>query len=474
MGTHNRLLAVGSADYPDAYLEIIAIDPGAPPPARPRWFGLDEADFSAGPRLIHVVARSDILGMHRWGLINVGLQPGELIAASRGELSWQIVVRPDGQLPCGGALPTLIEWKGAHPARSMPASGVVLKSLVLRGIPPRARTVLRLPRVEVLSSGTPALGAVLQCPRGEVTLESCMTEDLFREDATLAACEATVVSCGEEGIVLDRTVFYPLGGGQAGDAGTLQLADGRTIAIADTRKHKEVPGAILHLPAPGADLSGLAPGTPVTARIDEARRMAHRRFHTATHLLCALIPHPVDGCSITAGYARLDFHMAEPLDKDALTEGIARYVAGAHPVRHRWISEAELDANPQLVRSMSVQPPRGLGRVRVIDIEGVDLQPCGGTHVANTAEIGRMVVTKIEKKSAMTRSVVLGFADLGEPRPIKRPPRIRLRRSASGAPLGGSAEGATGGGDVSSRSTSLRGSRRGSPCRSRPRRRRRP
>jgi misacylated tRNA(Ala) deacylase len=118
----------------------------------------------------------------------------------------------------------------------------------------------------------------------------------------------------------------------------------------------------------------------------------------------------VNGCSITAGYARLDFHMSEPLDKEGLSAGIARLVAEAHPVRHRWISEAELDANPQLVRSMSVQPPRGQGRVRVLEIEGVDLQPCGGTHVTNTAEIGDVVVTKIEKKSAMTRRVILGFA----------------------------------------------------------------
>jgi misacylated tRNA(Ala) deacylase len=134
------------------------------------------------------------------------------------------------------------------------------------------------------------------------------------------------------------------------------------------------------------------------------------RLHTATHLLCALVPHPVNGCSITAGHARLDFHTAEPLDKDALTAGIARLVAAGHAVRHRWITEEELDAQPQLVRSMSVQPPRGLGRVRVLEIEGVDLQPCGGTHVANTAEVGDVVVTKIEKKSAMTRRVVLGFA----------------------------------------------------------------
>lgn len=236
-----------------------------------------------------------------------------------------------------------------------------------------------------------------------------MTEDLFREDATLLECEATLLAIDEQGLTLDRTVFYPLGGGQAGDAGELRLADGTVLPIADTRKGG--PGGIVHVPAAGADLSRFVVGTRFTARIDATRRRAHMRFHTATHLLCALIPHPVDGCSITAAYARLDFHMSEPLDKEVLTAGIARLVAEGHPVRHRWISEAELDANPGLVRSMSVQPPRGLGRVRVLEIEGVDLQPCGGTHVANTAEIGRVVVTKIEKKSAMTRRVVLGFAE---------------------------------------------------------------
>ena len=244
-----------------------------------------------------------------------------------------------------------------------------------------------------------------------------MTEALFREDATLLQCEATVLACDEAGVVLDRTVFYLLGGGQAGDAGTLTAASGAVLPIADARKHPARPGDIAHVPAPGADLSALlsafAPGTHVVAAIDAERRRAHMRFHTATHLLCALVPHPVDGCSITAGYARLDFHMNEPLEKQALTDGIARLVAAARPVRHRWIGEAELDANPQLVRSMSVQPPRGLGRVRVLEIEGVDLQPCGGTHVGNTAEVGPVVVTKIEKKSAMTRRVILGFAEPG-------------------------------------------------------------
>ena len=239
-----------------------------------------------------------------------------------------------------------------------------------------------------------------------------MTEELFRDDATLAECSARITAMGEWGVQLDRTVFYPQGGGQAGDTGVLRLAGGRELAIADTRKGSE-PGQIWHVPAAGADLASLAPGQPVQARIDWARRQAHRRFHTATHLLCALVPHPVDGCSITATSARLDFHMTEPLDKDTLTRGIAQYVAQALPVQQRWISEAELDANPGLVRSMSVQPPRsanGQGRVRLVQVHGVDLQPCGGTHVANTAEVGAVVVTKIEKKSAKTRRVVLGFA----------------------------------------------------------------
>lgn len=236
-----------------------------------------------------------------------------------------------------------------------------------------------------------------------------MTDELFRDDASLLRCSATLTAVTEAGIELDRTVFYPQGGGQAGDTGMLTRADGAALVITDTRKGA-APGQILHVVAPGTDLTGWAAGQAVTAAIDAARRQAHRRFHTATHLLCALVPHPVDGCSITAGYARLDFHMTEPLDKDALTAGIARLVAAAHPVSTRWISDDELDANPGLVRSMSVQPPRGSGRVRLVEVQGVDLQPCGGTHVDNTADIGAVVVTKIEKKSAKTRRVVLGFA----------------------------------------------------------------
>ena len=235
-----------------------------------------------------------------------------------------------------------------------------------------------------------------------------MTEELFRHDATLNECDAVVTQVDERGVQLDRTVFYPHGGGQAGDHGELVLADGRVVAIADTRKGEQ-PGDVVHVLANADDRAAFVVGAAVRARVDVARRRAHMRFHTATHLLCALIPHPVDGCSITADYARLDFHMTDPLDKDAIEAGLARLVAEAHPVSMRWITDAELDANPGLVRSMSVQPPRGTGRVRLLEIEGVDLQPCGGTHVSNTSEIGALVVKKIEKKSASTRRVVLAF-----------------------------------------------------------------
>lgn len=245
-----------------------------------------------------------------------------------------------------------------------------------------------------------------------------MTEDLFRQDSYLRECSASITAISDQAIVLDRTVFSPLGGGQAGDAGVLVRADGSELAILDTRKGKDAEGQfngdICHVPSPGQEdtLSKLKLGERVTARIDWARRHRLMRFHTTTHLLCHLVPQLVNGCSITPDYARLDFNMTEPLDKEALTAGIAQLVAAAHPLLVGSITDEELDANPALVKSMSVQPPRGTGRIRTIRIGAdtlIDLQPCGGTHVANTSEIGQVVVTKIEKKSATTRRVVLGF-----------------------------------------------------------------
>ena len=247
-----------------------------------------------------------------------------------------------------------------------------------------------------------------------------MTEELFRQDSYLKECQARIVAVTDQGIVLDRTVFYPLGGGQAGDAGVLVLSDRREIAIADTRKFKDAEGKptgdIAHVPAPGQEalVASLLLGDGAFARVDWERRHKLMRFHTTTHLLCHLVPQLVNGCSITPEYARLDFNMTDPLDKEALTQGIASLVAAGHPVTIASITDEELDANPALVKSMSVQPPRGSGRVRTIRIGNetqIDYQPCGGTHVANTSEIGAVVVTKIEKKSATTRRVVLGFAE---------------------------------------------------------------
>jgi misacylated tRNA(Ala) deacylase len=254
-----------------------------------------------------------------------------------------------------------------------------------------------------------------------------MTHDLFRTNAYQTECTATVTAITPQGIVLDRSVFYPLGGGQAGDSGTLLLANGHEITIVDTRKGKAEDGSfngeIAHQPLPDVlntllnteqlETPLLSVGDQVTARIDWARRLRMMRFHTCSHLLCHIVPQLVNGCSITPDYARLDFNMTDPLDKEALSAAIAHLVAAAHPVTVGTITDAELDANPALVKSMSVQPPRGSGQIRTIKIGTdtlIDLQPCGGTHVANTAEIGPIIVTKIEKKSASTRRVVLGFA----------------------------------------------------------------
>jgi hypothetical protein len=182
MGTHNRLFRLGGEAFPEAYFEIIAIDPAAPPPGRPRWFGLDEpalrARLARSPVLVHAVARTELLEMQRWGLINVGVHPGEPLAFERdspaGRLAWRMLVRDDGLLLHGGALPTLIEWQGPlHPAQAMPDSGVVLQSLVLQGVPPRAKEVLKLRGVQVHGEAAgPAIQATLTTPRGPVTLSS--------------------------------------------------------------------------------------------------------------------------------------------------------------------------------------------------------------------------------------------------------------------------------------------------------------
>lgn len=234
------------------------------------------------------------------------------------------------------------------------------------------------------------------------------TIELFREDAYLTECDATVTAADERGIQLDRTVFYPLGGGQAGDTGTLTLPDGTSVNIADTRKDRES-GAILHVIAAGRPLPPV--GSRVSARIDWQRRYKHMRFHTATHLLCAVVPFPTNGCSITEAYARLDFATHEaPIDKDHVQRELERLIAESHEASTVWVTDEELDARPELVRTMSVSPPRGVGRIRLLKIADVDLQACGGTHVKNTRELGAIKIAKVEKLSASSRRIRLEFA----------------------------------------------------------------
>jgi misacylated tRNA(Ala) deacylase len=235
-----------------------------------------------------------------------------------------------------------------------------------------------------------------------------MSEALYSQDAYLKSCEATVTAVDERGIRLDRTVFYAMGGGQPGDSGALKLSDGRSIKIIDT--HKGDGDDIVHIPTENESGTLLQVGDTVTAEIDWERRYRHMRMHTCMHLLCAVVDEPVTGGSIGADRARLDFDIPDPiLDKQKLTDELNRLITENHKVDTRWISAAELDAQPDLVKTMSVQPPRGQGKVRLLAIEDVDLQPCGGTHVANTGEIGRVKVAKIEKKSKHNRRVIVTF-----------------------------------------------------------------
>lgn len=238
------------------------------------------------------------------------------------------------------------------------------------------------------------------------------TEQLFRSDAYLRDCTANVLAINERGgIVLDRTVFYPMAGGQPGDRGGLELDGGSTCPIATTVYDAE--RAIVHVPAEGAAVPPV--GSGVRLVLDWDMRHRHMRMHTALHLLCSLVKFPVTGGQIGADEGRLDFDItdASAVDKDGLTAALNALVAADHPVSQRWITEEELDANPHLVRTMSVKPPRGAGRVRLVVIGengSVDLQPCGGTHVRSTAEIGQIAVSRIEKKGKQNRRIRIAFA----------------------------------------------------------------
>jgi len=237
-----------------------------------------------------------------------------------------------------------------------------------------------------------------------------MTQELFRDDAYLKSCTANVVAINERGgIILDQTVFYPTGGGQPGDCGTIKFADSQ-VTIATTVKDRDT-GEIVHVPHEGQALPSAR--TTVTAEIDWQSRYLHMRMHTALHLLCAVVPCGVTGGQIGAQKSRLDFDIGDTtLDKDAITEKLNALIDGDHKVTTEWISDDEMAQNPELVRTMSVQPPRGAGKVRLLKIgDTIDLQPCGGTHIQHTAEIGAVRVAKIENKGKRNRRVNIVLAD---------------------------------------------------------------
>ncbi len=235
------------------------------------------------------------------------------------------------------------------------------------------------------------------------------TEEIFREEAYARRCTARIVRASEGMIELDRTVFYPTGGGQPGDSGAIGLGDASKFLVTDTRKGS-APGQILHVIEGRPALPG--PGSAVEATLDWDRRYRLMRMHSCLHLLCKAVDGSVTGGQIADGKGRLDFDIPEPtLDKDAITELVMSWVTADKEIRHSWISDEELADRSDLVRTMSVRPPVGQGRVRLVEIDGIDLQACGGTHVRSTGEIGRVRIAKIEKKGRQNRRVSVVFDD---------------------------------------------------------------
>jgi misacylated tRNA(Ala) deacylase len=236
------------------------------------------------------------------------------------------------------------------------------------------------------------------------------TACLFRDDSYLKTCDARVVGLTEKGsVVLDRTTFYATSGGQPGDTGSLITSGGARIPVETAIYTDAAKSEIAHVLAAGSAPPKI--GDAVTMEIDWDKRYARMRMHTALHLLSAVLPYAVTGGSVGDAESRLDFDIPESgLDKDAITAKVAEMIASNAVVTARWITDAELDADPGLVKTMSVKPPMGTGRVRLIEIAGLDLQPCGGTHVRATGEIGAVRVTQIEKKGKLNRRVRLAFA----------------------------------------------------------------
>ena len=230
-----------------------------------------------------------------------------------------------------------------------------------------------------------------------------MTKEIFRDDAYAQSCTANVLEADERGVILDRTVFYAEGGGQPGDTGVIIAADGSSVQVVGTYQDRYGRG-ILHELAEGENPPGA--GAEVTAEINWDRRYKHMRMHSCLHLLCSLVDGGVTGGSISVEKSRLDFDLEDvTLDKEDLTAGLNRLVEENHCLSASWINDEEMEAQQDLVRTMSVKPPTGTGKVRLMHVEGIDLQPCGGTHVKASGEIGQVRVSKIENKGKHNRRV---------------------------------------------------------------------
>ncbi len=243
-----------------------------------------------------------------------------------------------------------------------------------------------------------------------------MIDAVYQTEPYLRTAEMTVLGVTEDGVLVERTHFYPQGGGQPGDQGMLELANGDMLPVHVTRYSPDRNHVHLVLrekddPMPAGVLE-LSPGAKCVGHIDWPTRYRYMRVHTALHLLSVVLPFPVTGGQIGNGEGRLDFNIADAaLDKDALSEQLQSLIDGNHPVSQEWITDEELDAQPDLVKTMSVKPPRGSGSVRLVRIGDIDLQPCGGTHVQTTIEIGRAQVTKIENKGKQNRRVRIKLND---------------------------------------------------------------
>ncbi len=244
-----------------------------------------------------------------------------------------------------------------------------------------------------------------------------MTLNLFLEAPYQKSFEATIDAVEGNAIILNQTGFYATSGGQPGDIGTLRFANDDTpIIVAATVKDRENADRILHIAPENTDLSRLTPGTVITGEIDWPWRHNNMRMHTALHLLCSLIEGDVTGGQIGSAKSRLDFNIESgSINKEELTQKINELIEQDHPISEEWISEEELNNNPSLVRTLSVKPPSGSGRIRLVRIGSkentIDLQPCGGTHVRSTAEIGKVIVSKIENKGRMNKRISIYFDD---------------------------------------------------------------